>query len=267
MKGIRYYINSEYDSIIELKVCNSYLHSSKSHLHDEISIGLVECGSCTLEVYNKNHFINEKSILIIPAGIIHKCNPTTLDNWSFRMLYINKEWVKKNFEIDITEKDFKYRVLKLIEYENFKKVFSEIGKSKNIVEEEYNLFEIMSQTIWSKENHELIENKNKYMINIEKIKNYIDEFYLKNIALKELSEISGLSKFYLIRKFEEMYGISPHKYINSKKIAYAKSILKKNISIAEVAIESGFYDQSHFNKIFKEYSGITPKKYLKDIGK
>ncbi len=267
MKGIRYYINSEYDSILELKICNSYLHSSKSHLHNEISIGLVECGSCNLEVYNKNHFINERSILIIPAGIIHKCNPTTLEKWSFRMLYIDNAWIKKNFEIDIKETDFRYRELNLNEYENFKTKFSEIGKSKNIIEEEYNLFEIVSQILLNEENYKTIENENNYTVSLEKIKNYIDEFYLKNITLKELSEISGLSKFYLIRKFEEIYGISPHKYINSQKVAYAKSILKKSTNIADVALESGFYDQSHFTKIFKEYSGITPLKYLKDIEK
>lgn len=183
------------------------------------------------------------------------------------MLYIDNAWIKKNFEIDIKETDFRYRELNLNEYENFKTKFSEIGKSKNIIEEEYNLFEIVSQILLNEENYKTIENENNYTVSLEKIKNYIDEFYLKNITLKELSEISGLSKFYLIRKFEEIYGISPHKYINSKKVAYAKSILKKSTNIADVALESGFYDQSHFTKIFKEYSGITPLKYLKDIEK
>lgn len=265
MKGIRYYVNSECDAITEIKTCYASLHSSKAHLHNEISIGIIEKGSCNLEVYNKNYFLEEKTILIIPNEIIHKCSPTDLKNWSFKMIYINEEWLKNGFYKN-SEIIFKYKKL---EQNNYKKIidyFSKLGKSKLKIEQEIILFEIL-MTINLYDNFNIIENKDNYTLKIEKIKKYIDNYYLENIGLSELVSISGVSKYYIIRKFEEIYGISPYKYINSKKSAHAKNLLRTNSNIADVAVISGFYDQSHFNKIFKEYSGVTPFQYLKNLKK
>ena len=117
------------------------------------------------------------------------------------------------------------------------------------------------------DNFNIIENKDNYTLKIEKIKKYIDNYYLENIGLSELVSISGVSKYYIIIKFEEIYGISPYKYINSKKSAHAKNLLRTNSNITDVAVIYGFYDQSHFNKIFKEYSGVTPFQYLKNLKK
>lgn len=265
MGSIRYYINPEYSSKVEIKTCNSYLHSSKSHLHNEISIGVVDRGSCTLELYNKDYFITEKTVLIIPSGVIHKCNPTNLENWSFKMLYIDSSWLTQNFG---AESSFRYKELESESYKKINEAFSKIGKSKSSIEEECNLFELLANILkMDDSNYNRVENFYNYTVKIDKVREYIDNCYLNNVTLSELEEVSGVSKYYLIRKFEEMYGISPYKYINSKKSAHAKTLLKTNSNIAEVAVESGFYDQSHFNKIFKEYSGVTPFQYLKNLKK
>jgi AraC-like DNA-binding protein len=85
--------------------------------------------------------------------------------------------------------------------------------------------------------------------------------------LQDLVNISGLSKYYLIRKFEQEYGISPHQYLTSLRINHARKIMRRNKNISDVALEAGFYDQSHFTKTFKEHTGITPMKYLNDISR
>jgi AraC-like DNA-binding protein len=267
MKEIKYFINSNYDSTIELKSCTSCLHSSKAHLHNEISIGLIESGSCNLEVYNKNYFLKEKSILLIPDNIIHKCTPINLENWSFKMIYIKKDWIEKNMEFYISDNDFKHKELDANHYRILKALFLRLDKSENLVDEEYNLYELLSYLLHNNFEYTEFKNDNNYTVGIKKIKNYIDNFYLNNISLDELSNISNLSKYYLIRRFEEVYGISPHKYINAMRVVYAKSIFSINNNIADIALESGFYDQSHFTKIFKEFSGVTPMKYLKAIKK
>lgn len=53
MKGIRYYVNSECGAITEIKTCYASLHSSKAHLHNEISIGIIEKGSWILKFITK----------------------------------------------------------------------------------------------------------------------------------------------------------------------------------------------------------------------
>lgn len=95
------------------------------------------------------------------------------------------------------------------------------------------------------------------------IKDYLDHHYRENITLDTLSEISGLSKYYLIRLFKEKYHVPPHTYQILLRINFAKREIRKSRSFAEVAQEAGFYDQSHFIKVFKHYVGTTPEIYSK----
>jgi len=53
----------------------------------------------------------------------------------------------------------------------------------------------------------------------------------------------------------------------NQKIYKSKALLQNNISIAEVAIELGFFDQSHFHKAFKSVYALTPKEFLENSQK
>ena len=108
-------------------------------------------------------------------------------------------------------------------------------------------------------NEDISENFN--LKRISEITQYLNENYLKDIMLDDLAKIAHVSKYYLIRKFNVCYGLSLHQYITNLRINYAKKLLKNKNYFADIAIESGFYDQSHFIKSFKEYTGVTPMKY------
>ena len=61
-------------------------------------------------------------------------------------------------------------------------------------------------------------------------------------------------------------GISPYQYVNQQRIEKAKKSLKQqNEAIADIALECGFANQSHFNKVFRQYVGTTPKKYREQV--
>jgi len=60
---------------------------------------------------------------------------------------------------------------------------------------------------------------------------------------------------------------TPHAYMLNQKIYKSKALLQNNISIAEVAIELGFFDQSHFHKAFKSVYALTPKEFLENSQK
>jgi len=64
--------------------------------------------------------------------------------------------------------------------------------------------------------------------------------------------------------FKKEYGLSPHAYILNLKVNMAKDLLEdrnNNKNLSEIALESGFYDQSHLNRNFKKSFAITPKNY------
>ena len=69
----------------------------------------------------------------------------------------------------------------------------------------------------------------------------------------------NVSPQYLCRKIKEDFGVSPNKLIHKTKIQEAKRLLKaRRMPLSDVWLHLGYCDQSHFNKVFKEYSGMTP---------
>ena len=97
---------------------------------------------------------------------------------------------------------------------------------------------------------------------------YLEKNYRKNIALDDLCNLTGLSKYYLLRSFTKQKGITPYSYLETIRIDKAKKLLEQGISSVDVASQTGFTDQSHFSNFFKKLIGLTPKQYrniFKDI--
>ena len=98
--------------------------------------------------------------------------------------------------------------------------------------------------------------------NINKAINYIYSHIKERITVEDIAGYTKLSASYLSRQFSKETGISISDYIREKKTEEAKTLLKKSeYSIQEIADMLSFSSQSHFIQIFKNYTGMTPKKY------
>jgi AraC-like DNA-binding protein len=91
---------------------------------------------------------------------------------------------------------------------------------------------------------------------------YIDEHYRENCSLRDISEAVSLSPNYLHTVFRQAFGETPYAYVTRKRIEKAKLlIMAGQLSMLRIANETGFCSQSHFNKVFKAQTGITPKQF------
>ena len=87
-------------------------------------------------------------------------------------------------------------------------------------------------------------------------------------SAKELATSVQMSPHYFSRLFKETTGVTPHQYVVRCRIDRAKVLLKqRKLSIAEIAKEVGFVDQSHLHRYFKRLVGVTPKKYSQEFQK
>lgn len=88
-----------------------------------------------------------------------------------------------------------------------------------------------------------------------------------NITEKEISLDTGYSERYINRLFNEKMGLNPKTF--SKMIRFQSAIQNINrdytLTLTDLALKLGYYDQAHFIHDFKSFSGMTPKKYLKMI--
>ncbi len=93
--------------------------------------------------------------------------------------------------------------------------------------------------------------------------------YLENqtapVNLKEFAEDNFLSQRQFERKFKELVGFTPQLFNRISRFERGvNTCLNANFSLTEAALESGYFDQSHFIREFREFSGLSPGKYLSD---
>lgn len=107
-------------------------------------------------------------------------------------------------------------------------------------------------------NIEVNQGKNKSLQEILEIIN-------KNLTrIKTVEDVSLLTHFscpYIYRLFKNNLNITPHQYVNMKKLSIAKELLEKGYTINSACYDSGFTDYSNFITIFKKHFGITPRRF------
>lgn len=95
------------------------------------------------------------------------------------------------------------------------------------------------------------------------VTDYINDHLHQDLKLAEMAAIVQISPYHFLRLFKQRMGITPHQYILQRRIDQAKYLLQHSeLNIAEIAVRTGFCDQSHLTRSFKRNLGITPKQLL-----
>lgn len=107
-----------------------------------------------------------------------------------------------------------------------------------------------------------INNEKVYSKNIVRAIDYISDHLHSRIKIEDIANHLSLSIAYLSRLFKAEIGMVLSEYINIKKIESASSMLQfSKYTDLEISNMLGFSSQSYFIKIFKKYTGMTPKEY------
>lgn len=90
---------------------------------------------------------------------------------------------------------------------------------------------------------------------------YIDHNYRKQITLSDMAEALQVSPYYLSKLLNNSTNKTFTELVSERRVEASKELLKTNKRIKEIAYEVGFQGQNYFTKIFKKYTGVTPKIY------
>ena len=98
---------------------------------------------------------------------------------------------------------------------------------------------------------------------IRLVRDYLRDHYAENVSLSQLTSLTNLSPFYLLRVFRSRAGFPPHEYQTQVRIAHARRLIRSGTPLSQTAIETGFFDQSHLSRNFKRIVGVTPRQYFR----
>lgn len=78
------------------------------------------------------------------------------------------------------------------------------------------------------------------------------------LTLEDLACAAGLSRYQVIRGVSRLTGLTPHAYLTQRRLDRARRLIQSGTPLADAALASGFYDQSHLNRTFRRRYGFTP---------
>jgi len=270
---ITYWRKDYFKGVETCEVKNSR-HVFPSHIHDDVYlISAMENGcSYCLEDWNEKAYLASGECAFINPGMVHTGNPLGGKSQTYRMVYIEiqrlEEAAENIFEKDCSLPEF-HKVISADRsvYANIIKFTDVFHNSSSGLEIEDSFYTSMAQ-VFSK-NCGLKINNSRYCEHkrISAAKEMLSENLDEKITLDDISKELSVSKYHFLRMFKESVGVAPHAYRNLKRVERAKTLLKSGHSAADTALMTGFNDQSHFTKKFREIVCATPGQYSKACSK
>lgn len=101
---------------------------------------------------------------------------------------------------------------------------------------------------------------------IARAKSYIIEHQSEDLSLGQVARAVNASSFYFCKLFKKSTGINFIDYVSRLRIGKAKNLLlNPNCLISEIAFEVGFQSLTHFNRVFKKITGLSPSRYRRQL--
>lgn len=229
---------------IELVVCNQ---SSLSYpLHNHISVftmGIVLNGFIKVTIDKGTRVYQKGETFVVFPYVPHSIQAQTC--YTLLSLCINKKAIS-----DETLDSLKSNLTNLL-----KRTIVGYSVDYNQVVNLLDCLKLFSQPLPTSENSYIDALKRKLETNPE-----------VKLSIDEMAAFSFTSKYNFIRTFKQEVGLTPHQFQIQNRVRKAQRLLNEINSIAEVALTTGFFDQSHFVKHFKKLVGMTPTDYKMSCG-
>lgn len=231
-------MNTKYEILIKksdfeiLKVKESS-HNFPMHIHKRMCIGRIDSGEKLLVINSKFHILKKSDLFFIPPYMPHAC------------------YVEKGGSVSYT----------ILSADDIRKISKETIFDDVI----HSLIDVKNISLIYEYGLKTADNFSYNESLIDRLTAYIDKHSADQLSLKHLAHMVNLNPYYLVHKFKETTGLTPHQYIIQARIRSLKKHFISDKKILNIALDCGFYDQSHFIRHFKKHVGITPKDYFNSI--
>jgi AraC-like DNA-binding protein len=252
---------------LELLHASYVTHAFVPHVHEGFAIGVIETGAETFDYRHDRHVAPAGSIVLINPGEPHTGQGLTANGWAYRMLYpeaallqqVASQWAGHTRDVPffpqpvIYDDELARRILNL---------HITLEGSPVKLERESSFWEIFGLLIARHaDDCSSLRPVRDDVKSVVKAQDYLNAHFGEDVSLNQLALNVEASPFHLLRTFRRIVGLTPHAYLTQIRVQRAKRLLLSDMSITQVALDTGFSDQSHFTRRFKQIVGVTPGQY------
>ena len=236
------------------------------HAHQTFSIGAIITGESSFVIDNEEHRVQAGSVVIINPGQVHACNPVDDLPWSYCMLYVDAAWLGALQQELGQQGETGFHAYATVISEEPALFEGMLALYETLIDVDQDLMGRQGAVIdYFSELHrhlqpapmELRAENGKLQLAAD----FIHAHCTQELSLDDIAAHAGLSASYLFRAFKKQYGMTPHAYLVNRRVQYAQEQLKRGVSIADAAVEAGFADQAHLQRVFKRLLSATPGQY------
>jgi AraC family transcriptional regulator len=88
----------------------------------------------------------------------------------------------------------------------------------------------------------------------------------RQVRIADIAQRIGVHPVHLARAFRNAFCCTPAEYLARCRVRRAMTLLRgSNLPLAQIALASGFFDQSHFSRSFRQHFGVAPRAYRRDV--
>lgn len=238
-----------------------------NHFHDYYVIGFIENGRRYLSCKNKEYTIEPGDLLLFNPRDNHTCEQIDGRPLDYRCINVQPEVMRKA-ALEITGREYLPYFIQPVVFHSelvasLRELHAMILAKEPDFRKEERFFWLLGQLMAEYTDQTTVSGLDGSSPETERICEYLENNYTKNITLNELSTAVGVSKYYLLRSFTKQKGISPYSYLATLRVTRAKQLLEQGVAPLEAGLQTGFADQSHFTHFFKKLIGLTPRQYKK----
>lgn len=241
---------------------------NNSHYHPFFELYYLESGKRYHMIKDQVYLIEEGQFIVFPPRVMHHSYGERDVFFKRLLIYFRPEEVLSPRVLSFFTKEtrvckMKRSAGKAIQ-QIIKALYKENKKGGLCCQEQTQLLLNLLLVNIMRNGQKLGEQEEKNVIS--EVIHYIYEHYQEEITLDELSRRFFLSPHYLCRKFKQTTGNTIIQYVHITRILHAQRlILETDMNFTQISKETGFSNLTHFNRVFRSVTGMSPSENRKEI--